>query len=54
MKVCKVFGMNYIIPCWGERQFPTGRDSEIARTGFLIIFWQKLYTPAQVNTLEIN
>ena len=44
-RVRKVFGINRRIHCRRELRFPTGRDSEIAPTGFLYIFCQLLYTP---------
>ena len=49
-RVCKVFGINRHIHCRRELRFPTDRDSEIARTSFIYIFLQNIYTPsAQVK-----
>ena len=51
LRICKVFGINRIIHRRRELRFPIGRDAEIAPTGFLNIFCQKLYTPTNSQLL---
>ncbi len=43
--MCKVYGIDPTINCRKELRFPTGRDSEIAPTGFLCIFAKNFTRP---------